>query len=116
MSIVENEKAPMTRVLIESPFAGNIERNIQYAKEAVLDCLKRGEAPYASHLFFPQVLDDLKPEERRLGIEAGLEWGKAAEKTVVYEDFGISSGMKLGIEAAEKAGRKIEYRKIKQSE
>lgn len=53
------------RVLIESPYAGDVERNIHYAREAVLDCLKRGEAPYASHLFFPQVLDDLKPEERK---------------------------------------------------
>ena len=112
----EGERSPMIRVVVESPFAGDVERNMEYAKEAVLDCLRRGEAPYASHLFFTQVLDDLKPEERQLGIEAGFEWGKAAEKTVVYEDYGISSGMKLGIEAAEKAGRRIEYRRIRQSE
>ena len=42
----------------------------------------------------------MKPEERQLGIEAGFEWGKAAEKTVVYEDYGVSRGMQLGIEAA----------------
>jgi hypothetical protein len=110
---IETESLPMTRVVIESPFAGDVARNMEYAREAALDCLRRGEAPYASHLFFTQILDDLKPEERKLGIEAGFEWGKAAEKTVVYVDYGISRGMELGIEAANKAGRAIEYRRIK---
>src|ERR1035437_6900166 len=99
----KRKQTPMTRVVIESPFAGDVERNMTYASEAA----------YASHLFFTQVLDDLNPDERQLGIEAGLEWGKAAEKTVVYIDYGISSGMKLGIKAAEEAERKIEYRRIK---
>lgn len=102
----------MTRVLIESPFAGDVEANIAYAKLCVLDCLKRGEAPYASHLFFTQVLDDLKPEERQLGIDAGLVWGQAAEKTVVYTDKGISRGMEFGIAHAKEVGRPIEYRTL----
>lgn len=112
----ETERPSMPRVVIESPFAGDVEKNMEYARQAILDCLRRGESPYASHLFFTQVLDDLKPEERQLGIEAGFEWGKAAEKTVVYVDLGISAGMRLGIETAEKAGRQIEYRRIRNSE
>ena len=102
----------MIRVLVESPFAGNLERNIAYARKACLDCLQRGEAPYASHLFFPQMLDDLKENERALGIQAGLAWGGAAAKTVVYQDFGITPGMQVGIETAIKLGRPVEYRRI----
>ena len=104
----------MKRVVIESPYAGNITRNIVYAKACVLDSLKRGEAPYASHLFFTQegLLNDNNGEERALGIAAGLIWSEAADLTVVYIDFGISSGMRDGIIAAEQAGREIEYRKI----
>jgi hypothetical protein len=108
----------MIRVLIESPFAGETDeetqKNINYARAAVVDCLKRGEAPYASHLFFtqPGVLDDTKPEERTLGIDAGLLWGAAAEKTVVYIDRGLSTGMKYGIEAASRCGRAIEFRNL----
>ena len=41
----EGERSPMIRVVVESPFAGDVERNMEYAKEAVLDCLRRGEAP-----------------------------------------------------------------------
>jgi hypothetical protein len=104
----------MKRVLIESPFAGDVQRNIRYAKACVMDCLKRGEAPYASHLFFTLegLLDDNIPEERALGIEAGLIWGQAAECTVVYTDLGISEGMEGGIERARKEGREVKIRRL----
>lgn len=66
-----------------------------------------------SHLLYTQVLDDLKPDERDLGIKAGLAWGTVAEATVVYTDRGVSSGMTRGIEAAIKLGRPVEYRSLK---
>ena len=87
---------------------------IDYARDAMRDALMRGEAPFANHLLYTQdgVLDDDKPTERSLGIEAGLRWGEAAEKTVVYTDLGISSGMKLGIRRAKENGRPVEYRTL----
>lgn len=108
----------MKLVLIESPYAGDVDRNKAYARAAVRDCLERGEAPYASHLFFtqPGVLDDGVPEQRALGIRAGLAWGSAAAATVVYTDYGISPGMDLGIVAAWRAGRPVEYRTLKQGD
>ncbi|OGZ26001.1 MAG: hypothetical protein A3F95_00620 [Candidatus Nealsonbacteria bacterium RIFCSPLOWO2_12_FULL_39_31] len=102
----------MKRVIIESPLAGDVNKNKEYAKKCILDSLKRGEAPFASHLFYTQVLDDLVEEERKLGIEAGLEWGKKADITAVYTDLGISRGMELGIEKAKQENRTIEYRKF----
>jgi hypothetical protein len=104
----------MKRVVIESPYAGDVERNIQYARECVVDSLKRGEAPYASHLFYTQegILDDLNSEERKQGIEAGFAWGEVANAVAVYEDYGISNGMRLGVERAKKQGLPIEYRKL----
>lgn len=104
----------MRLVVVESPFAGNIESNIEYARRCVADCLKRGEAPLASHLLYtqPGILDDTKPEERKLGIEAGHVWIYWAECLVVYTDRGISNGMKAGIEYANGAGTPVEYRSI----
>lgn len=105
-------------VLLESPYAGKTpeetQRNVEYARAAMADCFKRGEAPYASHLLYtqPGVLDDNIPEERSLGIEAGLLWGAKAEKTVVYSDLGVSKGMALGIGRAAKEGRPCETRKL----
>ncbi len=104
----------MILVILESPFAGNVEMNVHYARLCMRDCLLRGEAPYASHLLYtqPEVLDDDHPDERALGIDAGLLWGEKADKTVVYTDLGISKGMKYGIERAEKAGRPVEMRTL----
>ena len=99
-------------VLLESPYAGDVSRNVKYAKLCMRDCLLRGEAPFASHLLYPQVLDDSNVEERGLGIEAGLAWGARAEATVVYIDRGTSPGMALGVEAALAAGRPVEYRML----
>lgn len=102
----------MRLVILESPYAGDVERNVAYAREAMCDCLARGEAPFASHLLYtqPGVLDDSEPAERALGIRAGLAWGPKADATVVYMDYGLTSGMRAGIERAEAQGRPIEYR------
>lgn len=108
--------APPARpfVVIESPFAGEVERNVAYARAAVADSLRRGEAPFASHLLYtqPGILDDTIPAERSLGINAGLELGLRADLTAVYSDFGLSRGMQLGIEAAIAAGRPVEFRSL----
>ena len=102
----------MTRVVIESPLAGAVERNVAYARAAMLDSLRRNEAPFASHLFYTQVLDDLAPDERKLGIEAGLSWGVVAELVAVYENLGISAGMAAGIETARARGLPVEFRRL----
>ena len=104
----------MRRVILESPYAGDIEANVRYARACVRDSLTRGEAPIASHLLYtqPGVLRDEVPTERQWGIDAGLAWRAVAEAAVVYIDHGISQGMRYGIEAAEKAGLPVEYRSL----
>lgn len=96
----------MKRVILESPYAGDIERNVAYARACLRDSLLRGEAPLASHLLYtqPGVLRDDEPDERQWGIDAGLAWGAAAEATVVYTDLGVSRGMAHGIAHAQAAG------------
>lgn len=104
----------MKMVIVESPYAGDVERNLDYARSAVRDCLLRGEAPFASHLLYTQrgILDDEVPAEREHGISSGLELAKRADLTVVYADLGYSSGMIRGIRSATEVGRPVEYRFI----
>lgn len=101
-------------VIVESPYAGDIERNVRYARAAIADCLARGEAPFASHLLYtqPGVLRDELLAERRLGIEAGLAWATVADATVVYVDLGTTPGMELGIERARSLGIPVEFRRL----
>ena len=102
-------------VIVESPYAGDIEANEAYARAAMRDCLLRGEAPYASHLLYtqPGVLQDTDKAERKLGMEAGFAWGEMAEATIVFGDLGISAGMAAGIDRASAAGRPVEYRTLR---
>ncbi|CAN7597637.1 DUF7768 domain-containing protein [Bosea sp. LjRoot237] len=104
----------MRLVIVESPYAGDVEANIAYARRCVRDSLLRGEAPIASHLLYtqPGVLDDDDPDERAHGISAGLAWRHVAQASVVYIDHGISNGMVYGIEAARSAGLPVEFREI----
>ena len=104
----------MRLVIVESPYGGDVERNEAYARAAMHDCIRRGEAPFASHLLYtqPGVLNDQVKAERELGIKAGLEWGDKADATVVYTDLGVSEGMRQGMARATIAGRPIEMRSI----
>ena len=101
-------------VVVESPYSGDLDRNTAYARAAMADCLSRGEAPFASHLLYtqPGVLRDEVPEEREKGIGAGFAIGARADLVAVYQDLGISPGMRLGIERAVSAGQRIEYRNL----
>lgn len=107
----------MKLVILESPFAGNVNDNIEYARLALRDSILRGEAPIASHLLYTQdsVLNDGIPEERQLGISAGLAWGKVADETIVYIDKGISKGMEYGIKRAVEENRSVIFRKLYKS-
>lgn len=104
----------MRLVILESPYAGDVEANIEYARRCVRDSLSRDEAPIASHLLYtqPGVLNDDLPTERQQGIDAGLAWRAVAHASIVYTDRGISNGMEYGIAAARAAGIAVEYRQI----
>lgn len=104
----------MKLVIIESPYGGEIEVNVAYARACVRDSLARGEAPIASHLLYtqPGILRDEVESERRWGINAGLAWLAVAHLTAAYVDRGISDGMEHGITTARNAGIPVEFRRL----
>jgi len=103
-------------IAIESPYVGDVaiaSRNLAYARAALKDSLLRGEPPFTSHLLYTQVLDDADPEQRRLGIEAGLALAERLDLTAVYVDLGISiPDMRQGIDQADADGRPVQYRAL----
>jgi hypothetical protein len=97
-------------VIIESPYAGDVEANVAYAKRCVQDSLDRGEAPFASHLFYPLFLDDNDQSERTVGISCGKAWLLRALRMAVYCDRGISPGMAIEMAQAKRIGLPVEFR------
>ncbi len=101
------------RVILESPFAGNIQRNRLYARLAMnIAILEHDEAPLAFHTVYTQCLNDKDPAHRKLGIERSFPWYEVAEKIIYMVDRGISVGMKDGFIAAKKLGKEVEFRTL----
>lgn len=72
----------MRLVILESPYAGDVEKHVAYARACVRDSLSRGEAPIASHLLYtqPGILRDEVSKERQWGIDAGLAWRRPRQQ------------------------------------
>jgi hypothetical protein len=102
----------MKLVIIESPFAGDVKKNTDYARLCVKDSLERGEAPFASHLIYtqPTIFDDNNAEDRKMGINAGLAWLKRADAHVFYVDLGMSKGMIAAANHYRTQETRIEFR------
>jgi hypothetical protein len=58
-----------------------------------------GDVPVASHLLFPQFLDDADPIERGVGMRCALALLARCDEILVYEDA-LSEGMATEIAAA----------------
>lgn len=80
-------------VLIESPYAGDIQRNSEYARRAMLYVIEQGRTPIVPHLLYPQVLDDSDPMQRERALEMCAELRESVNQVWFFTDYGWSDGM-----------------------
>lgn len=103
-------------VIIESPYKSDYADqhacHIDYLAAAIHHSMLSGEAPFASHGFYPDYLREDDDFSRKLGIRLGQAVMARASFVAVYCDLGISPGMKEGIRAAHRLGLKVERRKL----
>lgn len=94
----------MKRVYICSPFRANganeLRRNIAYARMLVHVAIEVGAAPYAPHLYLPDVLNDGIAELREKGMSIGLHFLDVCDEIWVGQRFRITAGMQREIEYA----------------
>lgn len=108
--------------IIESPFKGqgdnpeaiieDRKKKMDYARECCRDSYTRGEHPFASHLFYPQFMNDNDPTERQAGINFGYDHWKDARSVVFYVDLGLSDGMIAALRRAIDKKLAIEFRRL----
>ena len=95
----------MKKVYVCSPYRGNIEKNIQNAKNYCREIILDGDLPICPHIYFTQFLDDNKDDERNLAFEINKELIKNCDLINIYiRDGYISEGMKQEIALAETLG------------
>ncbi len=106
----------MTPVVIESPYAGNVKLNLHYLDLCILDCIKRGETPYASHKMLTTALDDGREEDRSVGMAAGLFMSTFIRihggAIAFYADLGESEGMLAAMMFYDRNGIRYETRRL----
>ncbi len=92
------------KVYVCSPFAGNIERNIQMAIRYCQYVIDKKKQPVASHLLYPQILNDGNEREREMGLAFGLSLLSVCTELWVFETTPgvVSPGMKMEIEYAKR--------------
>jgi len=97
----------MKMIFICSPLRGDIEGNVKRANQYCYDVAIKGDMPIAPHCVFTQYLDDLKPNERELGMKMGLELLRRCDGLLVCGDI-VSAGMQAEIKEAERLGIPIQ--------
>lgn len=100
----------MQRAILESPYAGAMRDNRIFAENIARAKLHKGWNCFASHLYYPHFLNELSPHERKLGIEAGLQWSEGVQQVffALPEHIDLaSSGMLMAYYTHKKAGRDI---------
>lgn len=95
-------------VYICSPYAGEVETNVNMARVYSRFAVGNACIPFAPHLLYPQFMDDSVPAERGLALFMGMVLlGKCDQMWV----FGrtISKGMATEIAKAEKRHIPVRY-------
>lgn len=90
-------------VYIASPYAGDVERNVAFAKEACRFAAAQGCTPVAVHLLYPQFLDDGVPQEREAGLKMGRRVLAACDEFWLCGER-LSAGMQAEKAEAERLG------------
>ena len=106
----EHEPHNWDMVYICSPYSGDVEENTRSAIRYCRFAIDKGYMPIASHLLYPQILDDNNPDERKLGIIFGIKLLEKCREIWVFENLGkeLSLGMHKEVDAAR--SRKITVR------
>lgn len=80
-------------VYICSPYRGEVERNLEYARELTRLALDNSFVPIAPHLYLTQVVNDEDRWERKRGMRAGKELLWHCKYILIGSRYGLSAGM-----------------------
>ena len=102
------------RVYVASPYAGDVAKNTEAAIRYCRYVIGQGYMPIASHLLYPQILNDSDPAERELGLLFGLALLRLCDEVWVFGEK--SPGVLQEIEEAKKLNKPIKYYSGEQEE
>jgi len=93
----------MKLIYVASPYAGDVEANREYAKQACRFVAEQGRAFFCGHLLYPEILNDSDPHERQMGMEMGKVILGRCDELWCFGEM-ISPGMREEIAEAQRLG------------
>ena len=98
----------MKLVFICSPYRGDIDGNKTRAQRYCRFAYTQGAAPIAPHLHNTQFLDEDILEERKVGIELGLQLLRRADELWCFGNR-LTEGMEIELKTAQQMKLKVRY-------
>lgn len=95
------------KVYVASKYAGDVDANVAAAITYCRRVVDEGHMPVASHLLYPQILNDNVPRERELGLLFGLALLRMCDEVWVFGT--ISPGVAQEIDEARRLKKQIRY-------
>ena len=95
------------KIYVASKYAGDVDVNTNAAIGYCRYVIDQGFMPVASHLIYPQVLNDDNPSERNLGLRFGLALLSVCDEVWVFGE--VSSGVAKEIEVAKRLEKPLRY-------
>lgn len=94
-----------SKIYVASKYAGDTQENVANAIRYCRFVIEKKCMPIASHLTYPQMLNDNNPCEREMGLMFGLALLAICDEVWCFGD--ISPDMELEINEAKRLGKKI---------
>lgn len=95
------------KIYVASRYAGDVDANVSAAVTYCRRVIDEGYMPVASHLLYPQILNDNIPEERELGLLFGLALLRLCDEVWVFGE--VSPGVAQEIAEAKRLKKQIRY-------
>ena len=95
------------KIYVASKYAGDVEKNTAFAVNCCRRVIDEGCMPIASHLLYPQMLDDNNPDEREMGLMFGLALLAVCDEIWVFGE--VSAGVAREVSEAKRLKKRIRY-------
>ena len=80
---VQDQDGPKL-VYICAPLRGDVEKNIEFARQKAQEVFQAGDIPVCPHLMFPPVADPENPQQDQAAREMGLRLVESCQQVNVY--------------------------------
>lgn len=97
------------KIYVASKYAGDVSANRRSAVRYCKYVIENDGMPIASHLLYPQMLDDRDPDQRELGCMFGLALLAICDEVWCFGNVSDSEGVQKEIAEAKRLGKTVRY-------